>query len=523
MQAYLPILIALLGVLAAVSLSTRWLRMPQPVLLALAGGALALVPIVPRAQVDPDLILFGFLPPLLYADAFHTSWNDFVRWLRPILMLAVGLVAMTILCVGLVAHALVPGLPWPACFILGAVVSPTDTVAVQAVIERLRVPRRVTAILGGESLVNDATGLVGVQIGVAVALSGAFAARQLALAFAWVAGGGIAVGLATGLLFAAANRVVRDTSVLFVLSLLSPYLAFTVAHELGTSGVLAVVVAGFIVAWRIHHIPAEARVQLTATWDLLTYVLNGCCFLFIGWETPHVIAEIAGGDHVGLLAAGLAVGATVILSRIVWIFPGAYLPLWLSPRLRQREGGMPPWRGVVLASWCGVRGAVSLAAALSLPRTTDDDNPFPGRNAILFCTLCVILLTLLLQGPTLSPLVRLLGMREDEDGAGEVKAARETLLAAGIARLDEFCTEVSCPIAVHHWRMLMADELTALRDSDEDTRALAGARLAVSRDVRRAVAEAQAEELLRLRDRGTINDKTYLALQLELDRKHLGG
>lgn len=518
MQAELPVLIALLSALALVSLAAPRLSIPAPVLLALAGAALALIPGLPRLPLHPDLILFLFLPPILYADAFNASWIDFRRWLRPILMLAVGLVAVTILVVGLVAHQLLPGLPWPACFILGAIVSPTDTVAMHAVLERLRVPRRITAILGGESLVNDATGLVGVQVGVAVALSGALEMGEVALNFAWVAGGGVLIGAGTGAVFATVNRWVRDTRVLFVLSLLSPYLAFFVAHHLEASGVLAVVVAGFFVAWRIHQVPAEARIDMFATWNLIVFVLNGLCFVFIGLETPHLFKELAPAQRTTLVAAGLGVSAAVILVRIAWVFPGAYVPLLFSKRLRQREGGYPSWRNVALASWCGVRGVVSLAAALALPRTLYDGTPFPGRDAILVCAMCVILVTLVAQGPSLLPLIRVLGIRDEAASDAEVRQAREAVLSAGIARLDQYCSETSCPISVHHFRALMAEELTALRDEDVESRQRAGVRLAVSQEVRREVAAAQQAALLALRDSGAINDRCYLELQLELDR-----
>lgn len=293
-QEVLPVLVALLAALALSAWAARRARLPQPVLLALLGLGLALAPGVPRTPLDPDLILVLFLPPILYADAFDTSWVDFRRWLRPILMLAVGLVGFTILVVGVVTHALLPELPWAACFLLGAIVSPTDTVAVVAVIETLRVPRRVTAILGGESLVNDATGLVGVQLAVAVILSGAFEAGEVAWRFAWVGGGGVALGLALGAGFAWLNGVVRTTRNLFVLSLLSPYAAYWLAQVLGCSGVLAVVVAGFVVAWRVHVVPPAARVDLYATWDLLVWMLNGLCFVFIGLEAPHLVREAAG-------------------------------------------------------------------------------------------------------------------------------------------------------------------------------------------------------------------------------------
>jgi monovalent cation/hydrogen antiporter len=516
---HLPILIALLALIAAAGALASRFRLPLPVVLALAGILLAFVPGLPRARLDPELVLVLFLPPLLYADAFDTSWVDFRRWLRPIAMLAVGLVAWTILVVGLVARAMLPELPWPACFILGAIVSPTDTVAVQSVLERLRLPRRVTAILGGESLVNDATGLVGVQLGVAVVLTGAFEAGEIALRFAWVAGGAVAIGVLCGGVFAVLNRAFRSTEALFALSLLAPYGAFEAAHALETSGVLAVVVTGFVVAWRVHTIPPEARVDLFTTWTLLVSVLNSVCFVFVGLETPRLWRDTALIDRERLLAAGLVVSAAVVALRLLWVFHASYLPLLLSPRLREREGGYPPWRAVVLTGWCGVRGAVSLAAALALPAELPDGRPFPGRSAILACTICVILVTLFLQAPTLQPLVRLLRIREDGAGEEEERHARTVMVQAGIQRLDRFCSERECPLSVHRWRELMSDELAAMHAEDEEERRRALGQLEVSREVRRAVFEAKSQELLRLRDGGRINDRTFLGLQLELDRE----
>jgi monovalent cation/hydrogen antiporter len=517
----LTFLTIVLATLAIVTLLAPRLRLPQPLALALAGIGLAFVPAARRvaAEIDPNLILLGFLPPLLYADAWQTSWRDFQRWLRPILMLAIGLVAVTILVVGVVAKWFLPELPWVACFLLGAIVSPTDTVAVQAVIERLRVPRRMTAIVGGESLVNDATGLVGVQIAVVVALQGVFSWGEVTTQFAWVAGLGVLIGIAVGFVFAWANRHVRDPAVAFTVSLLAPYLAFALATAAQVSGVLAVVVAGAFVAWRIHYIAAPTRVQLRATWAQLTFLLNGLCFLYVGIESPCLLARAAeGGNHLWL--AGLAVTIAVIATRVLWCWPSAYLPLWLSPRLRVREGGYPSPKGVMLVSWCGVRGAVSLAAALSLP-TMAGDAPFPGRDPIIACTLAVILATLLLQGGTLFPLVKLLGIRDDGTTAAELRAARERLLESGIARLDAFCSEQSCPIAVHRFRESMVEEMASLRADDEAERTRAAQRLAVSREVRAAVAEAQERALVRLRDAGSIDDQAYNGLLLELDHAQL--
>ena len=516
------ILVAVLAVVAAMTLLAPRLHVPPPILLACAGVALAFVPGIHRQRLSPDLILIGFLPPLLYADAFATSWRDFQRWLRPITMLAVGLVAATILSVGLVAHQVMPDLPWSACFLLGAVVSPTDTVAVQSVLERLRIPRRMTAVLGGESLVNDATGLVGVQLGVAVVLQGAFSTGAMLGRFVWVAGVGIGVGVTVGALAALLNRRVREAPVLFTLSLLAPYLAYVTALELEASGVLAVVASGFLVAWRIHHIPSQSRVRLYAGWEFLEFLLNGFCFVYIGMEAPYVLRLMADSGECRLWA-GLLVSGAVIATRVLWCLPMAYLPLWLWPRLRAREGGYPPLRSVLVVSWCGVRGAVSLAAALALPAIDNEGFPFPGRDAIEACTLAVILCTLLLQGLTLHPLVKLLRIPDDPGTEEEARRAREQVLQAGIARLDAFCSEHSCPVAVHRYREAMADQLAALEATDAAVRSEAAQRLAVSQEVRREVHAAQEAALLLLRNRGQINDQLYSELLLELDRLGIDG
>ena len=519
----MPTLDAILALLVAIvvcTLAAPRLRLPLPIALTLAGLFLALVPGLPKPHLDPELVLLGLLPPLLYADAFNTSWHDFVRWLRPILMLAVGLVGFTILTVGLSARALFPELPWAACFALGAILSPTDTIATQSVIERLRIPRRATAILGGESLVNDGTGLVGVQMCVAVLMTGAFEVGEIAARFAWVTGGGVLIGLVVGAVFAALNRYVRETSALFVLSLVSPYLAALLGIELGVSGVLAVVVAGFIVAWRIHRIDAQSRAPLYAVWTQLEFVANGLSFLYIGLAVP----ELLRGSNLGprALPAAFVVAAVVIVTRFAWIFPAGYLPLRLNPRLRAREGGYPKVRNVVVAAWCGVRGSVSLAAALALPETVAGGAPFPGRQLIVFVTLVVVLVTLFAMGLTLAPLVRALRIDAHDESEAELRTAREAVLRAGIARLDEFCSEVSCPISVHHLRTAMQEELASLRERDEAERKRARRRLDVSRDVRAAIHAAQSRALLKLRDSQRINDLVHARLQLELDRARPG-
>lgn len=521
MAQVLPSIVLVLVVIAGIAWAGRRLELSVPVALAVAGFLWSLVPGLSAPEIEPEVILAVFLPPLLYADAWEASWIDFRRWLRPILQLAIGLVAFTILAVGVAAKALMPELPWAACFLLGAIVSPTDTVAVHAVLERLRITRRATAILGGESLVNDATGLLGVSLATVVVASGMFEAGDVAFRFARIAGLGVAVGVATGMAAAWLNAKVRGTEVLFPLSLLAPYAAYFAAERIGASGVLAVVIAGFVASWRENVIAPESRVELYTIWNQMVFVLNALMFLFVGLETPHRLGE-ALTTMPGLTGTALAVAGVVVAARFVWVFPGAYLPLLLSERLRRLEQGYPPPRYVLIAAWCGVRGAVSLAAALSVPAVMADGTPFPGREQIVACTLVVILVTLVGQGLTLAPLVRRLGVSNVDPSEAEVRAAREAMLAAGIARLDAYCTEESCPIAVYRLRDSMTDQLAALKDEDATERDRAARRLAVADDVRREVYRAQAAELLRLRDAGALNDRVHQQLQMELDRPNHG-
>ena len=515
-------LIALLLAVSVIAALAKRIALPYPILLVVGGVLLGFAPFAPSQRLDPDLILLLFLPPLLYADAFHTSWIDFRRWLRPIVMLSTGLVAATTLAVGAVARHFAPELPWSVALLFGAVVSPTDTVAAQVILERIRMPRRFTAILGGESLVNDATGLVGFQMATLVALSGVFDAREVATSFAWVALAGIAVGLAVGWLAAHANRIVRDTQVLFALSILAPYVAYVICTHLGVSGVLAVVTAGFYVSWRIHEIPADSRFQLYTVWELAVFLLNGFCFVLIGLELPRLREGLERYDASFLAAFGIATSLAVILARLVWVYPGAYLPRWLSRSIREREP-RPTLRDVLVVGWCGMRGVVSLAAALSIPLSLPDGAPFPGRDLVIFGVLCVICATLLLQGLTLEPLIRALGIRTAALSDDEERAARVELVKTALAHLGELRATSRCESgeierveAAQRARLVQLEGQNELREqlrSDFDG--------AHQRRAQLSLLGAQRRKLLELRDREVINDLTQLRLQSELDLEEM--
>lgn len=515
-------LIALLFAVSVIAALAKRIALPYPILLVVGGLVLGFLRLAPGERLDPDLILLLFLPPLLYSDAFHTSWIDFRRWLRPIVMLSTGLVAATTLAVGAVAKHFAPELPWSVALLLGAVVSPTDTVAAQAILERIRMPRRFTAILGGESLVNDATGLVAFQIALLVTLSGVFEAGEVGLTFLWVSAAGVAIGLGVGWLAAQLNRVVRDTQVLFSLSVLAPYIAYVACAYIGASGVLAVVTAGFYVSWRIHEIPADSRFQLYTVWELAVFLLNGFCFVLIGLELPRLRDGLERYDPQMLAMLGASVSVAVIAVRLIWVYPGAYLPRWLSRRIREREA-RPRLREVLVVGWCGMRGVVSLAAALSIPVTLPDGAPFPGRDLVVFAVLCVIVATLVLQGLTLEPLIRRLGIRTDALSEQEERAARIELVRAALEHLarrraDGLCSgvEIDRAEAAQRARLALLQGQSEMRVQLEADRVLAG-----QRHAQLSLIEAQRAALLELRAREEINDLTQLKLLTELDLEEM--
>lgn len=510
------VLLAAVTVLAALAERTS---IPYPVFLVLGGLALGLLPGVPTVELDPDTVFVLFLPPILFAAAYVTSWRDFRANLRPIGLLAIGCVLFTTVAVAAVAHT-VAGLTWAGAFVLGAIVAPPDAVAATAIFQRLGVPRRLVTILEGESLVNDASALVAYRFAVAAVVSGGFSAWSAGSGFLVIALGGIAIGLGAGRLLTWIIPASGSPLIATMASLLAPCAIYILAEHLTVSGVLATVVAGLVHGRSGSRIfDSTTRVPASTVWGFVVYLINGLVFILIGLQLPNVRAGLEDQTAAELTAAVLAVVATVIVVRVLWVFPATYLPR-LIPQVRARDP-FPPWQIPVIESWAGLRGVVSLAAALALPYTDESGAPFPQRDLIIFLTFAVILATLVGQGLTLAPLVRLLAVSGDRETDREELVARREAAGAALHRLDDLASE----------RWLPHDLAAKLRQRYEhtldhlpetlDPTDLDQNHVATHDRLRREVLLAQRQALIDLRNDGMIGDDALRRVERDLDLEEL--
>ncbi len=446
------ILILLLVVISAVAVLARRLEIPPAILLVMTGVALALIPGLPTLQLAPDLVLVLVLPPVVYSSAVAMSWREFRFNLRPIGLLAVGCVVFTAAAVAAATHWLL-GFPWTVGFVLGAIVSPPDAVAPLAVARRMQMPRRLMVVLEGEGLANDATALVLYRFAVVAVSVGAFSFTQAAGSLVAILAGEIIWGIGVGWLMLRLRRWVRDPKVEIMLSILTPYAAYWPPEQLGGSGVLATVAAGLYISWNgLRLISAATRLQGIFFWDFLVYLIEGMVFLITGLQARTLISGIASYSIRELAVAAAVVSAVVILARFIWVYPAAYLPRWLVPAIRRRDP-TPTWQFLFVLGFTGIRGVVSLAAALAIPFTIADGRPFPDRDLILFLTFCVIFVTLVGEGLTLPWVTRALGLahagrRERQEERNEEFRARRRALEAAIHELDRLTTERQAPESV---------------------------------------------------------------------------
>lgn len=524
----IEIILGLLVVVAALAVVAQRLAIPYPILLVLGGLVLGFIPSLPKVELEPELVFLLFLPPLLTSAAWYTSWRDFRFNLRPILLLAIGLVLATTSAVALVAHTVISGFTWPTAFVLGAIVSPPDAVAAAAITQRLNVPRRVVTVLEGESLINDATGLVAYRFAVAAVVTGMFSIWEVSLQFFVIAIGGVLVGLAMGWLVVWVHRHLEDSLVEITTTILMSFITYLLAENLGVSGVLAVVAVG------IYHrryspevLSPTTRLQTIAVWEIIVFLLNGLIFILIGLQLPTILEEISEYSTSTLVWYAVLISAVVIGVRLLWVFPATYIPRMLSRRLRERDP-YPSWQPILLIGWTGMRGVVSLAAALALPLVTSNGTPFPRRDLILFLTFCVILVTLVLQGLTLPMLIRWLKIVDDFSIQREEMEGRLRAAEAAMVRLDELTAPdnlLAAPEMVEWLRTQYRDRIRRISACCVAMDRGSFNQLAAFRDLQREVIAVERRTAIRLRNQGVINDEVLHRIEhdLDLEEARLGG
>jgi CPA1 family monovalent cation:H+ antiporter len=512
------VLLALLAAAAALMALAPTLRIPYPILLVVGGLVLGFVPGVPSVRLAPTLVLVGVLPPLLYSGGFFTSLRDLRANVRPISLLAVGLVTATMVGVAAVAHAAI-GIGWAPAFVLGAVVAPTDPLAATAIARRLGVPRRIVTVVEGEALVNDGSALVLYRAAVVAAAAGTFSFGDAAGRFVLSVVGGVAVGLVVGWLVALVRIRLDNIPAEIAISLLTGYLAYIPANALHVSGVLAAVTVGIYLGWRSPELSTPAmRMQGNAVWETLVFFLNALLFALVGLQLRPILDSLSGRSALSLTGYALAVGATVAAVRLAWIYPFTYLPRVLFRRVRERDP-YPPWQWPTLIGWMGMRGAVSLAAALALPTATRSGAPFPARDLIVFLAFCVILGTLVVQGLSLPWVIRLLGVESDRLDEKEDAKARIRAAEAALARLEELIDEgwvredtAERMRGLYNFRRSrFAARFDAADDGTIEERSAAYQRL------RRELLEAERQAVVAMRREGRIADDVMHRIERDLD------
>jgi Na+/H+ antiporter len=515
------ILILLLAVISVVGLVAKRLKIPPAILLVITGVGLALIPDLPTLELAPDLVLVLVLPPIIYWDAVKMSWKEFRFNLRAITLLAIGAVVFTTVAIAAATHWLL-GFPWAVGFVLGAIVSPPDAVAPLAIARRLQLPRRLMVVLEGEGLANDATALVLYRFAVVAVSVGSFSFVEAAGTFMAILAGEIVWGIGAGWLMLRLRRWVRDPGIEIMLSILTPFVAYWPPEQLGGSGVLATVTAGLYVSWNGSRlIPAATRVPGAVFWDFLTYLIEGMVFLITGLQARTLIPAIRHYTLAEIAVAAAVVCAVVIITRFIWVFPSTYLPRWLFPAIR-RNDPYPPWQHPTILGFAGIRGIVSLAAALAIPFSLADGSPFPDRDLILILTFCVLFVTLVGEGLTLPAVTHALGLanagrRERQADQEQEYKVRRRAIEAAIERLDALATSrnlpesVVGPIRAHQRKRL--EDVEQRKDGNEHHRRLAE----LGDELELSLIEAERELIDDLYRAGELKDEGRRHIQRDLD------
>jgi monovalent cation/hydrogen antiporter len=516
------LLLLLLLFIVAFGTLARRLNTPYPIVLVIGGLLLSFIPGIPKISLNPDVVFLVILPPLLYSAAWLTSWREFSYNLVSILLLAFGLVAFTVFGVALAVHWFLPGFDWRMGLVLGAVVAPTDAIAATSIAKRVGLPKRIVDVLEGESLVNDATALLALEFGIAVLMGEQVpTVGSGVLRFFYLIAAGIAVGLMTGAIVHWVEHHIDDGPIEIALSILTPYVAYLGAESIHASGVLAVVVCGLYLSRKSSHFYSPSvRLQAWAVWDSLTFMLNGIVFVVIGLQLPYILEGIRDYEFHTLVVYGAVFSAFLILLRMIWVFPGGYLAYLIRRRVLHQRENTPGARQLFVVGWTGMRGVISLAAAIALPQALADNAPFAQRNLIIFLAFSVILVTLVLQGLTLPPLIRALGLAGAPATDPEEKGARRAILEAALTHLAEAkgkdqpeFAEIYDDLAGHYrLRLAALSEDPAIAED-----AISSDLYKRSIDLTREILHVKRQAAVQLRSEGRINDELLRHFERELD------
>jgi len=513
-------LVLLLFVVVFAALA-RKLQTPYPIVLVVAGLLLSFVPGIPKIALDPDVIFLAVLPPLLYSAAWLTSWREFKYNLVSILLLAFGLVGFTALGVAETTRWVFRGFDWRLGFVLGAVVATTDAIAATSIAKRLGLPQRIVDVLEGESLVNDATGLLALEFAIAMVVNGQTpTVTSGALRLIYLIAVGLTIGLVVGLFVHWFERRIDDGPIEIVVSVLTPYAVYLAAESVHASGVLAVVACGLYLSRQSSQFfSASVRLQAWAVWDSLTFAVNGLVFVLIGLQLPYVLVGIRQYTLRQLLLYGVLFSTIVIVLRLLWMYPGAYLAYVIRKRILHQDYVLPSAKQIFVVGWTGMRGVVALAAAIALPETLADGRPFPERNLIIFLTFSVILVTLVLQGLTLQPLIRALGLAGTANNNTEEEEARRIITSTALAHLEE-AREQNLPdfVAVYDdIARRYARRLASLSKENSTDDGMSTKEVERYRVVIRELLRVERKTAVRLRNEGRINDDVLRRIERELD------
>jgi monovalent cation/hydrogen antiporter len=512
------IFLLLLLFIAVFAGAARRIRVPYPILLTIVGGILGVLPIFPSIILEPNLVFFVFLPPLLFAAGWKLSWREFQANFSRILRLAVGLVTFTILVLIAGRNWLLPNFDWKSALLLGAIIGATDAIAATAIARRLGLPRQIVDILEAESLVNDGTGLLAFQFSLGILLSGHTPTVIEGVGkLVYLSGGGVLIGLLIGYFVSKLERWIDDGPIEIVVSILICYTVYILAQRLHTSGVLAVIACSMLMSHESHRFMSpEVRLQFAGAWDVMTFVLNGVVFILIGLQLPFVRSQLSGISTWRLLQAGAGFSLSIILLRLIWIFAETYVVYWYRLFQKSPDNAAPRPKELLVLSWGGMRGVLSLAAAFSVPYSLANGMSFGNRSMIIYLTFCLIVTSLVLQGLTMPWLIRLLAIDSTNEEEREERHARRTLIDDALRHLNRRRVQERFEAAIVREMLSMYERRLRALPIEDDEGTVAGSRM--QRDTLwLEVLQVERESLIRLRNEGAISDDVARSIQRDLD------